>query len=120
MKASVVCAGVLLLSFASEAVGAGAEEILPACKSVMSTPHNAAEAQKQGFCLGAVGGIGRVGPGICPPRGSTLEQWIHAVVLYIESLPARQREDFFSLTAEALRAAWPGQNSPAQGALPPR
>jgi hypothetical protein len=30
MKASVVCAGVLLLSFAGEAVGAGAEEILPA------------------------------------------------------------------------------------------
>jgi hypothetical protein len=28
------------------------------------------------------------------------------VVLSIESLPARQREDFFFLTAEALRAAW--------------
>jgi hypothetical protein len=43
---------------------------MPAWKSVMSTPHNAPEAQKQGFCLGAVGGIGRVDPGICPPKGS--------------------------------------------------
>ena len=106
MKA-MVFASVLLLLFAGEAVGISANEIIPACKSVMSTPHNAPEAQKQGFCLGAVGGIGRVAPGICPPGGSTLEQWIAVVVQYIDSRPARLNEDFFKLAQEALRAAWP-------------
>jgi hypothetical protein len=93
----VVFAGVLLLLFASEAIGASANEIVAACKSVMSTPHNASEAQKQGFCAGAVEGIGHVDPGICPPMGSTLDQWIRVVIRHIDSRPARLQEDFYKL-----------------------
>jgi hypothetical protein len=107
MKPRIVCAGVLLLSFAGEAIGANANEIVAACKSVMSTPHNASEAQKQGFCAGAVEGIGHVDPGICTPMGSTLEQWIRVVIRYIDSRPARLQEDFYKLAQEALRDAWP-------------
>jgi Rap1a immunity proteins len=103
----VVFAGVLLLLFASEAIGASANEIVAACKSVMSTPHNASEAQKQGFCVGTVEGIGHVDPGICPPMGSTLQQWIRVVIRYIDSRPARLQEDFYKLAQEALRDAWP-------------
>jgi Rap1a immunity proteins len=105
MKA--VFAGVLFLLFAGEALGASANEIVAACKSVMSTPHNASEAQKQGFCVGAVEGIGHVDAGICPPTGSTLEQWISVVIRYIDSRPARLQEDFYKLAQEALRDAWP-------------
>jgi hypothetical protein len=102
-----VFAGVLFLLFAGEAIGASADEIMAACKSVMSTPHNASEAQEQGFCVGAVEGIGHVDPGICPPMGSTLDQWIRVVIRYIDSRPARLQEDFFKLAQEALRDAWP-------------
>jgi hypothetical protein len=100
-------AGVLFLSFAGEAIGASANEVVAACKSVMSTPHNASEAQKQGFCAGAVESIGHVDPGTCPPMGSTLDQWLRVVIRYIDGRPARRQEDFYKLAQEALRDAWP-------------
>ena len=103
-----VFVGVLFLLFAGEAIGASADEIMAACKSVMSTPHNASEAQKQGFCVGAVEGIGYVDPEHLPADGlDTRSVDSRVVIRYIDSRPARLKEDFFKLAQEALRDAWP-------------
>jgi hypothetical protein len=48
-------------------------------------------------------------PSVCPPNGTTLEQWVRVVVKYIDDRPARLHEHFFALALEALRAAWPCQ-----------
>jgi Rap1a immunity proteins len=106
MRASVVCAG-LLLALTGEAVGAGvtsANTVMPGCRAFIAHPD---EYYLQGYCMGAVAAIIRVDPSTCPPKDSTIGQGVRVVVKYIDSRPERLHEDFNDLAAEALRIAWP-------------
>ena len=111
MKASVVCAGVLLLLFAGEAVGAGSgnsgDDIMPGCRGLVADSSGNLGDFRQGICAGSINAIIRFDPDICLPKGSTVGQAVRVVVQYIDSQPARLHEDFVDLAAEALRAAWP-------------
>jgi hypothetical protein len=111
MKASVVCAGLLLLLFAGEAVGAGSgnsgDDIMPGCRGLVADSSGNLGDFRQGICAGSINAIIRFDPDICLPKGSTVGQAVRVVVQYIDSQPARLHEDFIDLAAEALRAAWP-------------
>ena len=111
IKASIVCAGVLLLLFAGEAIGAdnhnSADDIMPGCRALTAdSPGNLGDF-RQGICAGSINAIIRFDPDICLPQGSTVGRAVRAVVQYIDSRPERLHEDFIDLAAEALRAAWP-------------
>jgi hypothetical protein len=111
MKASVVCAGVLLLLFAGEAVGAGSgnsgDDIMPGCRGLVADSSGNLGDFRQGICAGSINAIIRFDPDICLAKGSTVGQAVRVVVQFIDSQPARLHEDFIDLAAEALRAAWP-------------
>ncbi len=112
MKASIVCA-VLLTLATGEAFGgvnSPANDVMPACRAVISdpgTPQRRGDEVMEGFCAGVVAALFQRGRGICPPHEATVEQALRIVVQHIDSRPARLRESFYDLATDALKTAFP-------------
>ena len=68
-----------------------------------------------GMCAGEVIGIAEMlkgsdqAPRACIPKEVTKEQLVRVVVASIEKIPAQMHEDFGTLAAAAIVAAWPCQ-----------
>jgi hypothetical protein len=118
----LMAAAGLVMSLASvPAKAASANEVFPAGKLYLSVVNRHGTANQSelshlvdaGECLGAVYAMLAVSHTLaeplkfCPPVEFEAEQGVRVVVAYIDSRPARGREDSTMLALEALRSKWP-------------
>lgn len=84
---------------------------LPGCRNFLV--NSDLQAFKQGYCGGIVVSLMTVGADLprglrfCVPDGTSTEQAMRVVVLYLERRPILQREPFYALAREAFHEAWP-------------
>lgn len=80
---------------------------IPGCRNQLNekSAKDLLDAYTQGICSGAVKAL--LVTFSCPPQNVTNYQAMRVVIQYIDSQPARQHENFFALTIEALRKEWP-------------
>ena len=93
-----------------------ANYIMPGCRALLEPdpPKDMNTKFLSGQCRAMVDRLiyAYESPSVCPPndaRHTSLEQSVRVIVKYIDDLPARLHEKFFTLALEALRAAWPCQ-----------
>ena len=65
------------------------------------------QAFEEGRCTGIVKGLLFAAFDVCKPARTTQGQAVRVVVKYIDDRPERLHENFKTLAAEALQAAWP-------------
>jgi hypothetical protein len=104
--------GVVLIAAVTLNCGAAfaytANETMPGCRAFLKdSVASGREGIEAGLCAGAVAGLVYAAPGVCVPKGADAAQAVRVVLQYIDSRPARMHENFMTLAAEALRAAWP-------------
>jgi hypothetical protein len=84
---------------------------LPGCRNFLV--NSEFQAFKQGYCGGIVVSLMTIGadlpPGFrfCIPDGTSTEQAMRVLVIYLERRPILRHEPFYVLAREAFREAWP-------------
>jgi hypothetical protein len=84
---------------------------LPGCRSFLVSSDF--QAFKQGYCGGMVVSLMTVGADLpagfrfCVPGGTSTEQAMRVLVIYLERRPILQHEPFYFLAREAFHEAWP-------------
>jgi hypothetical protein len=104
----VVLIAALTLSLQGEASAEqnpySANYVMPGCRAFMTG--GSLNSFKQGWCGGLITGLAQMHRR-CMPSQLTQRQLAHGIVQYVNAHPARMREDFRNLAAEAMQAAWP-------------
>jgi Rap1a immunity proteins len=82
-----------------------ADRIMPGCRELAAG--RADNAFNRGQCLGLAKILFEYASNICPPDEIQNDQIVRAIVQYIDSDPARLKENFNVMAIEAMRKAWP-------------
>ena len=82
-----------------------ADRVMPGCRELVA--RNTGNAFNRGQCLGLAKILFEYASNICPPDEIQNDQIVGAIVQYIDSDPARLKENFNVMAIEAMRKAWP-------------
>jgi hypothetical protein len=82
-----------------------ADRVMLGCRELVAG--NTGNAFNRGQCLGLTKILFEYTSNICPPDEIQNDQIVGAIVQYIDSDPARLKENFNVMAIEAMRKAWP-------------
>jgi hypothetical protein len=82
-----------------------ADRVMLGCRELVAG--NTGNAFNRGQCLGLAKILFEYASNICPPDEIQNDQIVGAIVQYIDSDPARLKENFNVMAIEAMRKAWP-------------
>ena len=82
-----------------------ADRVMPGCRELVAGKTD--NAFNRGICLGLAKILFEYASNVCPPDEIQNDQIVGAIVQYIDSDPARLKENFNVMAIEAMRKAWP-------------
>ena len=118
---AAACIAMLPVTGHAQPSPTSANQVMQGCRAFLAWKWDRAESRDDTFlsgaCVGIVSALGAAATdselsikgttGVCVPEGVTMGQQVRVVVTYIDARPNRLHENFYVLTMEALRDAWP-------------